>query len=75
LIIELDEDAIWHRVQPIHMLWALMFLKLYIPVRAAAPMVGCHEQTYMKWVWIVVKALSEAKDVVRRNECCCLRGC
>ena len=41
-----------------HLLWALMFVKLYNPVRTSASIVSVDEKTYNKWVWIVLKNIS-----------------
>lgn len=34
---------------PIHLLWALMFMKLYLPEKVLASIAGCTVKTYKKW--------------------------
>lgn len=65
LLLESDDAAMQFGVKPKHLLWALLFLKLYLPFRASAPMVGCSEKTFQKWVWAVIETLSHANGVVR----------
>jgi len=59
---------LWHQMhlrgtlpkkgQPKHLLWALMFLKLYEVELAMAARCGVDEKTYRKWVWAFLPALS-----------------
>ena len=42
-----------------HLLWALLFLKLYSTESIHAGLVGCDEKTFSKWVWKVVAALAD----------------
>jgi hypothetical protein len=62
--VEKDPDASKKCVQPKHLLWALHFLKLYNPLRAAVLMLGCDIKTYCKWIWIVLTAMANVDDVV-----------
>ena len=47
-----------HGARPVHLLWALLFLKLYQCEEANAAMCSCSVRTFRKWVWIVVNALA-----------------
>lgn len=49
---------------PIHLLWALMFLKLYCTESVFAALCGCNEKTFRKWIWKVIIIIAEL-DVVR----------
>ena len=43
---------------PIHLLWALYWLKQYSLEEVNAAFVSCDEKTFRKWCWIVVEELS-----------------
>ena len=45
----------------IHLLWALLFLKLYTPEAALSGMVRVDEKIYRKHVWIILKSISSLK--------------
>ena len=46
-------------VSPKHLLWALMFLKVYgVEATLSSMAGGVDEKTYRKWVWIFVKAIA-----------------
>ena len=48
-----------------HLLWALMFLKVYSKEATASGMAGgVDEKTYRKWVWLFVVAISELEGSV-----------
>eukprot|EP00733_Pompholyxophrys_punicea_P002305 Pompholyxophrys_punicea_v1_NODE_1692_length_590_cov_1.358879.p1 type:complete len:127 gc:universal NODE_1692_length_590_cov_1.358879:147-527(+) len=66
----LDEGGFlqkFRRPQPKHLLWALMFLKVYAKETVHARMADCHENTLRAWVWKFVEAISEL-DVVSIRE-------
>lgn len=44
--------------KPVHLLWALMFLKNYATEHIHAAIAGCDEKTFRKWQWAYTKALS-----------------
>lgn len=50
-------------LQPEHLLWACMFLKLYSTEHVHAGMAGVDEKTFRKHVWTSVKALAQLKVV------------
>lgn len=51
-----------------HLLWALMFLKIYSKETVTSRLAGgVDEKTYRKWVWIFVTAIADLEvDVVRK---------
>ena len=44
-------------IKPIHLLWALYFLKVYPTEDLAANLFGTSRETYRKWVWKVIGLL------------------
>ena len=42
-----------------HMLWGLLFLKMYHTETVHSGMVGCDEKTFSKWVWKILTALAD----------------
>ena len=52
-------EELLNGAKPVHLLWGLMFLKLYCsePVLAALAG-GVHEQTYRKWSWYFVEQIA-----------------
>lgn len=49
----------FHVVQIYHLLWALIFMKLYTKESIHASLVGgVNEKTFCKWTWIFVEAIS-----------------
>ena len=49
---------------PTHLLWALMFMKLYCLEPVNASIVGVDEKTFRKWSWIVIDAIESLYDDV-----------
>ena len=49
---------------PIHLLWALLFMKLYSSAKVLASMAGCCKKTYMKWTWRFVLSIASLKSIV-----------
>lgn len=48
-----------------HLLWTLLFAKLYSTEEVLAAMVGCRTvKTYMKWTWKILRRISALKGVV-----------
>jgi hypothetical protein len=54
-----------------HLLWGLMFLKLYCSESIHAALVGCDEKTFRKWSWAFVDGISFLKDRVVSEFSCC----
>ena len=46
-------------LQPKHLLWALLFLKVYNTEEVNSSIVGCNEKTFRKWTWKVIEGLSK----------------
>ena len=53
--------SIYDNVRPKHLLWALLFLKLYLPIQAAVAFIGCDEKTYQHYVWVVIDGIRYAR--------------
>ena len=49
--------------EPRHLLWSLLFLKLYGSEHVRACLTMVSEKTFRKWSWVFVKLLSELKVV------------
>ena len=49
-----------------HLLWALLFLKMYQPEKVLCCWCGADEKTYRTWIWDVIDILGEL-DLVRRD--------
>jgi len=47
------------KAEPEHLLWALLFLKLYATEEINASLVGHDPDTVRKWTWLMVKALHD----------------
>ena len=56
-------------VQDVHLLWGLMFLKLYVSESVNCALAwGMDEKTFQKWIWMFVYAMSDlAPDDVSKN--------
>lgn len=48
----------------VHLLWALMFLKVYSIEEVLAAKVGCTVKTYMKWTWKFIRRMSTLRAIV-----------
>jgi len=70
--------ALWNRLDildrvpagggPQHLLWCLLFMKVYSTEEVLASIVGTSEKTFRKWVWLFVYAVSSlAPDLIRWN--------
>ena len=46
------------RVEFKHLLWALMFMKIYSSENILASLAGCDEKTFRKWVWIFIHEIA-----------------
>ena len=51
------------RAQPYHLLWGLMFLKLYDPEVIISGFLGVDEQTYRTWSFEMVEVMQRLKPV------------
>ena len=57
---------------PVHILWALLFLKLYDTTPKLAALAGCDEKTFRKWSWFYVGAIASLHHLVVSR---CLLSC
>lgn len=46
-------------VNPEHLLWALMFMKVYSNETVLSSVAGCSEKTFRKWVWFYMEAIAK----------------
>lgn len=49
--------------EPMHLLWALMFLKVYASETVHSRLARCDEKTFRKWSWLFIKLLSDLSIV------------
>ena len=55
----LIETTLMAGAKPVHLLWALMFMKLYCSESVLAALAGgVHEQTFRKWSWYFVEEIA-----------------
>ena len=47
-----------------HLLWALMFLKIYAGFKDLASRAGVDEQTFKKWSWLFVLAIANLESIM-----------
>ena len=59
-----DENTAQHLkgAKPEHLLWCLLFLKVYSGEAVHASLVGCDEKTFRKWAWTFVTAIADMHD-------------
>jgi hypothetical protein len=50
--------------KPPHLLWGLMFLRLYCSERVNRMIVEVDEGTFRKWAWLIIDAISYLEDRV-----------
>ena len=54
-----------NNVEPKHILWTLMFLKLYgKEINVCSLSGGCDEKTFRKWVWKMIFEISDLEPEV-----------
>ena len=49
--------------RPIHLLWCLLFIKVYGTEDVKSVITGAHPKTFRKWVWSFFDAISKLKTV------------
>ena len=64
----LTEPVVVSGATVVHMLWALMFLKVYSNKTTMSTMAGVDEKTFRKWAWVLIEAISDLESSV----VCCL---
>lgn len=52
------------RSKPKHLMWALMFLKIYTTENVFRGIVGVDEKTWRKWIWIFIDLMASLKVVM-----------
>lgn len=55
----LQKDNLPKGFRPTHLLWTLVFMKLYACEAITSALCQCDEKTLRKWVWIGITQLSE----------------
>ena len=50
--------------RPVHLLWALMFMKNYDTEENNASRAGVHEDTFRDWVWHIIRIISNVNYVI-----------
>lgn len=59
---------------PQHLMWALLWLKLYNTEEVVSGMAGCDEKTFRKWYWRFVEAIAALKEKTVSKQNCCFFG-
>jgi hypothetical protein len=52
------------KCEPKHLLWTLLFLKVYATERILATQCGCNPETYRQWVKLVLEGLNRLEPFV-----------
>ena len=50
-----------------HILWTLLFLKLYMSESVLSGLVGVDEKSYRKWIWIFTPKIAQLKSKIVSN--------
>jgi len=58
------KDEIGENARPVHLLWGLLFLKIYNTDTVMTGMTGADEDTFRKWSWKFVVGISKLKEKV-----------
>ena len=67
----IDNQMCSRSPNPVHLLWALLFLKLYDTTSNLAALARCDEKTFRKWSWFYIESIANLdSQVVSR---CCFR--
>ena len=64
-------SALWSRImrslphgcRPIHLLWALLFLKVYAAENVSRSITGADEKTFRKWSWALLEIIANMNVV------------
>ena len=74
-----EEDDETIVLAPVHLLWAAMFLTQYSNESDLASKANCHEDTFRKYLWPMVRILADLKtevvstcDVISFSDSCLL---
>lgn len=50
--------------KPEHLLWTLLFLRMYMPVNKLATLCQCNQKTFMKWVWFYLEGIASLDEMM-----------
>jgi hypothetical protein len=53
-----DTRSLPQGARPKHILWSLLFLKVYATENVLCTICACDEKTFRKWVWLLVAAMA-----------------
>jgi DDE superfamily endonuclease len=53
-------------VQPVHLLWALLQIKVYPTDQVLGILLNVHTDTFRKYVWVVLSCIPSIKNVVSK---------
>ena len=56
--------------KPVHLLWALLFLKCYSSECIAIALTGVDNKTYRKWSWCFIEKIGDLEIVSTKNAVC-----
>jgi hypothetical protein len=59
-----EQNLVTEKDRVLHLMWALVFLKLYSSENALCTLLKCSEKTLRKWVWYFLDKCSQI-DLVR----------
>ena len=48
----------------VHLLWSLMFLKMYGTIDTMARACGCDPNTFRKWTWLLIDRIHDLEGIV-----------
>lgn len=57
------------KATPQHLLWALLYLKLYDADEVLSDIVGVDVKTFRKWSWAMVEAIAKVKPQIVSGTC------
>lgn len=63
---DLIVDDLPHGASPVHLLWSLLFLKVYASEHNNHLITGADEKTFRKWTWIFLERLADMSVVRNR---------
>jgi len=70
-----DHNNLGKYTEPHHLLWSLLFLKVYGNEKTHAALVGVTVKTFRKWVWIMIEKLAEMEVIVVRTFLFIIKHC
>jgi len=67
LITSNNEEPLPNGANFFHILWTLLFLKLYMSESVLSGLVGVDEKSYRKWIWIFTPKIAQLKPKIVSN--------